>query len=175
MNTTTLRPANSHELPTLIEIDDQACELYLQAGIRFDIDEDHPFVIAESQRWAEAISQGLAHVAVDRQDYPVGFISMCTVDGEPYLDQLAVRPAQMRKGIGRSLLRHALALNTQQPLWLTTYAHLPFNAPFYESEGFVAMLEEDCGPQLRAILEDQRSVLPAPDKRIAMVRRAERS
>lgn len=175
MNTFTLRPANSQELPTLIEIDDEACELYEQAGLNFDIDEDHPFVLAESRRWAEAINQGLAYVAVDRQDYPVGFISMCAVDGEPYLDQLAVRPAQMRKGLGRSLLRQALSMSAQQPLWLTTYSHLPFNAPFYESEGFVAMPEEDCGPQLRAILDDQRSVLPAPDKRIAMLRRAERS
>ncbi len=56
-------------------------------------------------------------------------------------------------------------------LWLTTYAHLPWNGPFYERHGFVVMRDNDCGPELRAILDEQRAVLPDPKKRVAMARR----
>lgn len=168
----TLRKATSQELQTLIEIDDEACELYTRFGLHLDIDEDHPFVIAESRRWAEAIRQGLAYIAVDQQDAAVGFIAMHSVDDEPYLDQLAVRPSHMRRGIGRQLVRHALSLSGQRALWLTTYSHLPFNRPFYEEMGFVTIEEESCGPQMREILHEQRAVLPAPDMRIAMRRLA---
>jgi len=57
-----------------------------------------------------------------------------------------------------------------EPLWLTTYAHVPWNAPFYERHGFVAVPESACAPALLAALEEQRRFLPAPQQRIAMRR-----
>jgi hypothetical protein len=51
---------------------------------------------------------------------------------------------------------------------LTTYAHLPWNRPFYESAGFVVVPVSECPPEMVAILDDQRRWLPAPDQRIAM-------
>lgn len=165
-----LRQARPTELPKLVEIDDEASELYVEAGIRFELAKDHPFVVAESMRWAAAIGRGLAHVAVDTRDEPLGFATLGFVDGEPYLDQIAVRPRAMRRGIGTTLLRHAVGWSGDRPLWLTTYSHLPWNRPYYERDGFVAVAETLCGPELRAILDQQRQVLPAPDERVAMVR-----
>ncbi len=78
----------------------------------------------------------------------------------------------MRRGIGTSLLRRAIAwaaADSSSRLWLTTWAHVPWNAPFYARHGFVAHPEAACGPELRAILRRQREVLPDPDRRIAMV------
>jgi len=78
----------------------------------------------------------------------------------------------MRRGIGTSLLRRAMAwaaADSSGRLWLTTWGHVPWNAPFYARHGFVAYPEAACGPELRAILRRQREVLPDPDRRIAMV------
>jgi GNAT superfamily N-acetyltransferase len=38
----------------------------------------------------------------------------------------------MRQGLGRRLVRQAIDWAGPEPLWLTTYAHLSWNRPFYE-------------------------------------------
>lgn len=166
-----VRLARPNELRKLVDIDDAASELYIQAGLQLSLDKNHPFVATEAVRWAEAIERGLAHVAVDREDHPIGFMTLRFVDGEPYLDQLAVRPSNMRRGIGATLLRHAISWSGERPLWLT-YSHLPWNRPYYERHDFVLVPEGACGPEIRVILQDKRAALPDPDQRVAMVHRA---
>lgn len=170
MNEYSLRLAHSDELQRLVAIDDDASELYVQEGIDFGLATDHPFVVAEKIRWASAIEQGLAFVAVNQRDTPIGFAALGYVDGEPYLDQLAVLPSYMRRGVGTSLLYHAISWSGRRPLWLTTYSHLPWNRPYYERHGFVAIEEAECGVELCAVLQDQRAALPDPEQRIAMAR-----
>jgi N-acetylglutamate synthase-like GNAT family acetyltransferase len=95
------------------------------------------------------------------------------VDGEPYVDQLSVRCAWMRRGIGRRLLRRAIAWAARsggRRLWLTTFDHLPWNRPFYVTEGFAVCDEAAIGPELRATLARERAALPLPEHRVAMVR-----
>jgi ribosomal protein S18 acetylase RimI-like enzyme len=76
----------------------------------------------------------------------------------------------MRQGIGRRLLERAIEWAGGESLWLTTYAHIPWNRPFYERHGFVTIPESACPPGIVAILDDQRKALPAPHQRIAMRR-----
>lgn len=170
-----LRRARPDELQKLVEIDDEASELFVEAGFELAFDKSHPFVVAESVRWAEAIERGLAYVAVDQEDEPIGFATFRFVDGEPYIDQIAVRRNQMRRGVGTALLRQAISWSGDRPLWLTTYSHIPWNRPYYERHGFVSVPESACGAELRAILWEQRAALPEPDERIAMMRRSLRA
>lgn len=167
-----VRPARPDDLDTLIAIDDDACTLDADWGLVIDLEPSHPFVAAERARWQAATGAGLLEVAEAPDGTLAGFASRGIVDGEPYLDQLSVRRAWMRRGIGSGLLRRALAwaaADRSRRLWLSTWAHVPWNAPFYARHGFVAHPEAACGPELRAILRRQRDVLPAPDRRIAMV------
>jgi hypothetical protein len=92
------------------------------------------------------------------------------VDDAPHLEQLSVRRVAMRRGIGRRLLARAIEWSAHRPLWLTTYAHLPWNRPFYESVGFAVVPEPACPPSIVQILDEQRRWLPAPAERIAMRR-----
>jgi GNAT superfamily N-acetyltransferase len=165
-----LRPAYPEDLPVMIAIDDQASQLFLEAGIRFDLDENHPFVLAESTRWSLAIQQGLAQLAINAHGTAIGFATYRHVDQQPYLDQLSVHPKAMRAGVGSQLMAHVIAWSADQPLWLTTYSHLPWNGPYYERKGFTAIDDVQCGPELSGILKEQRAVLPDPQQRIAMVR-----
>jgi GNAT superfamily N-acetyltransferase len=134
------------------------------------LEKDHPFVVAEANRWAIAIEDGLAQVAVDGDDRPIGFVALRCVDNQPYLDQLAVRRRYMRRGVGSALLHYAIAWSGSRRLWLTTYSHLPWNRPYYERHGFAHVPEDSCGPELRAILQTQRAALPDPEQRVAMMR-----
>lgn len=171
MKAFSLRIANSDELDKLVAIDDAASVLYVKAGLKIELGKDHPFVVAENIRWARAIELGLAHVAVNCQDTPIGFVTLSYLDDEPYLDQISVLPGHMRHGIGTSLLNLAISWSGGRPLWLTTYSHLPWNRPYYERHGFFTIKDSECGTELCAVLRDQRAALPDPDQRIAMVHR----
>ncbi|MCA9576645.1 MAG: GNAT family N-acetyltransferase [Sandaracinaceae bacterium] len=157
---------------TLLAIDDDASALYASGGFAIELAYEHPFVQAELARWAACTREGRVLLAeVDGQ--AVGFAAYARVDGLAYLDQLAVRCAFMRRGIGRALVDAvvtAVQADGASALWLTTYAHLPWNGPYYGTLGFVRVEETACGPELRALLEEQRAALPAPDQRVAMVR-----
>jgi GNAT superfamily N-acetyltransferase len=167
----TLRAALPNELEQLFAIDADACALFREAGIQLELDASHPFFLDERARWQNAIAEGRVTVASSAGQL-LGFMALGLVDDKPYLDQLAVRRASMRAGIGRALVGQALTWAAAAgELWLTTYSHLPWNRPYYERLGFSAARAEQIGPELREILHVQRRVLPAPHERLAMVRR----
>lgn len=168
-----IRTALPHEIDRLCAIDDDAAELYGEHGMPIDLPRDHPFAQAERSRWLHSVERGRAFVARDSSGSDVGFAVLGLVDGEPYLDQLAVLRAAMRRGIGRMLLARAAAWARDsggRRLWLTTYDHMRFNRPYYERHGFAVVGEEFCGPAIRRLLEEQRRWLPQPAMRIAMRR-----
>jgi GNAT superfamily N-acetyltransferase len=166
-----LRPAEPGELAAILALDDAAGELFAEVGVVFPPEPAERSERAEYTRFGRAIADGRLHVAVEEGGL-VGFAALGWVDAAPYLDQLSVHPAFMRRGIGAQLLAHAIAWAelTQRALWLTTYAHVPWNRPYYERFGFRTCAPESVGRELAAILASQRVVLPAPEQRIAMVR-----
>lgn len=165
-----LRAGRPDELPTLLEIDDDATRLYMEHGVALHLADSDPFVEAERSRWAAALAEGDVALAEDAAGQVFGMAVLMTVDGAPYLDQLSVRRASMRRGIGGALLAHSLewARARGRALWLTTYSHLPWNRPFYERRGFACVDESEWGTELRALVADQRSRLPSPEERVAM-------
>lgn len=166
----TVRLARPEEIDLLVAIDDDASALYAEVGLALSLAADDPFVVAERERWDAAIAEQRAWIA---ESAPAGLLAFAIcgyVDRAPYLDQLSARRAYMRKGLGRLLLARAIEWRPGSPLWLTTYAHLPWNAPYYERAGFVRIPEAEHGPELRSILSAQRQALPRPEQRIAMRR-----
>jgi len=166
----TIRPARAEELPLVTAIDDDASYLFATAGLSMaHLRADHPFVLREHARWAAALERRCLFVACQSDETPRGFASLGTVDGEGHLGQLSVLRAAMRQGIGRALVSHARGwAKGRGALWLTTYAHVPWNRPYYESMGFSVVPERLCGPDIREILDEERAVLPAPEHRVAM-------
>jgi len=165
-----IRRASAAEIDEMVDVDVDACTLYVEAGLDADLGPEHPYSIAERACWTRCAREGNAFVAGRPDERPVGLLVMDRIDGMPYLEQLSVRRVAMRQGLGRRLLDRAIEWAGAEPLWLTTYAHIPWNRPFYERHGFVAIAESACPPAFVAILADQRRALPAPGERIAMRR-----
>jgi len=169
----TIRPVLPREIDVLNAIDDDATLLYAQCGMPIELPHDHVFVRSELARWLRSAELGRAFLAIDDSGAGVGFAALDVVDGEPYIDQLAVRVAAQRQGIGGRLLAHsadwARALGGSA-IWLTTYDHVAFNRAYYEHRGYVVVPENGCGPGIRRHLEEQRQYLPAPAHRVAMRR-----
>ena len=168
----TYRRAHAGDLERLYAIDDEASALFASAGVDMSaLTDEHPFVRAERARIKRALDAGLVELALDPDSAAIGFIASGFVDDKPYIEELAVVPSWMRRGVGGALLRNACAnAASAGALWLTTYAHLPWNGPMYARAGFLAVPEHECGPGIREILREQREALPQPEQRIAMVR-----
>jgi GNAT superfamily N-acetyltransferase len=167
----TLRTATTADIDALSEIDLDAADLFVRAGLDMDLPADHEFLVAEKTRWMRSLASGRTLAAVDFSGRMLGFAASGVVDGEPCLDQLSVRQQCMRNGIGSALLR-ATARRAQEggasALWLTTYTHLSWNRPFYERMGFSVVPETQRGPEMLGVLAFERRWLPSPEQRVAM-------
>jgi GNAT superfamily N-acetyltransferase len=168
-----LRLAQQDELEHAVAIDEAALQVYASAGIVISLPDEHPFVRAEYASWRHALDgQGLFFAMFG--GVRAGFHALGRVDGQGHLEQLSVRPEYGRKGLGSALLEHACELartRGERELWLTTYAHMPWNRPFYERHGFRVADAREWGEGVRAVIAAQREVLPEPEQRVAMLRR----
>ena len=102
---------------------------------------------------------------------PVGFAAASLIDASAHLYELDVLPAHARRGLGRALVLQVACWAREAGfawLTLTTFRHLAFNGPFYQSLGFEPIPVALQGPEIRATLAQEAQRGLDPDKRIAM-------
>ncbi len=100
--------------------------------------------------------RGLTRIGCE--NLAVGFARLEIVDGHAHLGQLSVLPEYARLGVGTSLVRSACRWARRQGhrvLTLTTFADIPFNAPFYRKLSFRQLTNDEIGPQLEQIITDE--------------------
>ncbi len=168
-----IRDASVADFNSLCDIDADASTLFVAAGLDLESDDAREFERSEQQRWLECLAAGSCWIATGPDDRQVGFAAMTMVDAEPYLQQISVRAGFMRRGIGAWLIGRVVqaALDSgHSRLWLTTYAHLAWNRPFYERCGFTVVPESGCGRELQGVLDFERRWLPEAQMRVAMCR-----
>jgi len=120
----------------------------------------------------ESNSEGRLWIARSEEvDAPVGFAVAKLLDASAHLYELSVLPSHGRRGIGRALVL-AVAEWAREAghtsLTLTTFRHLPWNAPFYRGLGFREIRDHCIGPELRAALSEEADHGLDPEKRVAM-------
>jgi GNAT superfamily N-acetyltransferase len=101
----------------------------------------------------------------------VGFVLGDYKDGLPHVREIDVMPAYGQRGIGTALMQQIMdwARGVGAPyLTLTTFRHLPYNAPFYSRLGFTEIPWARQGPELRAQLDAEASRGLDPARRVAM-------
>ena len=147
-----IRPLAPGELAAAQEIERAAGLVFADIGMP-EIAADQPLPAAELDRYRRA---GLAWAAADEGDQPVGYLLAEPVDGALHVEQVSVHPRAARRGVGRALLEHAAthaAARDLDALTLTTFADVPWNAPYYRRCGFRVLDEREWTPGLRAIRE----------------------
>ena len=87
----------------------------------------------------EAQQSGRLIVARSAAGEVVGFALLEELDGHAHLEELDVDPSFGRRGIGRALVSAAsewARARGDAEITLSTFGHVPWNAPFYASMGF---------------------------------------
>lgn len=92
---------------------------------------------------------------------PGAFVRLEVVDGQAHLAQIAVIPGFARQGIGRSLVNAAKAWAQESgfhAITLSTFAEVPFNAPFYTSCGFTVLPARLWGAEIMELRHEEAAL-----------------
>lgn len=101
-----------------------------------------------------------------------GFLAARREGRALHIVEMDVLPRLGRRGVGTRLLRCACKHAAEQgcrDLTLTTFEHLPWNAPFYARHGFHVLRDFEGHPHLAAALRAER--LRGLERRVAMAKR----
>ena len=147
-----IRAPRPDELPGLVELERAAGQAFRDVGMP-EIADDDP----GSPEWLSAyLAAGHAWVAVD--DVPVAYLVAEPVDGGLHVEQVSVHPRAARRRLGRSLIDHVAGVAREDgvpALTLTTFAEVPWNAPYYERLGFRVVPDAELTPGLRRIVDSE--------------------
>lgn len=163
-----IREARSDELGAVAEIERAAGALFDSWRDRVALDDGDPTPLSVL---AEARERGDLLVAVGADDTPLGVCFLGELDGEGHLWELDVHPDHGRQGIGRALVEFTIETMRARGyagVTLTTFREVPWNGPFYESAGFVAI--EPSGPEMQGVVAKEESLGLDFSQRCAMRR-----
>ncbi len=143
-----IRPATAEDLPVLQDVERAAGEPFRALGMAMIADDDPP-----------SIAELTAYLSADRawvfdDGGPVAYLLADVVDGHGHLEQVSVHPDHARRGLGRRLIEHAAEWAAREGLaglTLTTYAEVPWNAPYYARLGFATLDDEELTEGLKAV------------------------
>lgn len=152
----TTGPAAFEHIPFLAAVEQAAATVFPPGSIPGAIRADSlPLPLLE-----QAVSLGNLRVAVAEEGTPVGFALLREIGGLAVLAEIDVRPEYAGQGIGRTLLAQ-VALRAKElghdALYLTTFSHVPWNAPFYARLGFSLLREEAAPGVMRDILATEKA------------------
>jgi ribosomal protein S18 acetylase RimI-like enzyme len=164
-----IRPARRGDLAALCDLERAAGQRFRAVGMA-DVADDDPPSIAELAAYQH---DGRAWVTTDRADNVVAYLLLTVVDGNAHVDQLSVHPAYARRGLGRALLDTAVVWAAQRglaALTLTTFANVPWNAPYYQRLGFDVVDDDQMSTGLLRIREHEAALGLARWPRVTMRR-----
>jgi GNAT superfamily N-acetyltransferase len=161
-----VRSGQLRDLPQLEIIERETATMFPPSALPPELAEPVP-----EAELAAGIAASLLWIADSASAGPVGFVVCERFTACLHVREMDVRPSFGRRGIGTRLLLHACAAAKNFGLrfvTLTTFSHLPWNAPFYARHGFVVVQSLDAFPHLEAALrhESDRGL----EHRVAMVR-----
>jgi GNAT superfamily N-acetyltransferase len=87
---------------------------------------------------------------------PIGFLVLGPVGPHLHVHQLSVDPAYGRRGVGSALLAAAVD-GARVPITLTTFDHVPWNAPWYLARGFERFDPGEWSAELRELVAAERA------------------
>ena len=138
-----IRPAREDDLPRLRAIERAAGRAFAGLGMAAIAEDEPPS--AETLRAYRAAGRLWVH-----GDPATAYLMAEPVDGSLHIEQVSVHPDHAGRRIGRDLIEHVAAL-AGTPVTLTTFADVPWNAPYYERLGFRRLADAELTDGLRRI------------------------
>jgi GNAT superfamily N-acetyltransferase len=155
-----IRSAELRDLRRMQEIERAAGAAFRDIGMGAVADDDPPSLeVLGTYR-----TRGRAWVATDDtagEDVAVAYLLVDVVDGAAHVEQVSVHPAHARNGLGRQLIDTATLWAGErghEVVTLTTFAEVPWNAPYYARLGFTLIPEDEIGPELLAVRRHEREL-----------------
>jgi GNAT superfamily N-acetyltransferase len=145
----TIRPARGDELEHLRAIEVAAGAVFREVGMNPIADDAPPSTVV----LRGALERGGLRVIEDA-GVVAGYLMDDVVDGAPHLEQVSVHPDHARRGLGARLVEDFVARARaagHRAVTLTTFAAVPWNAPYYARLGFRPLADDEVGPGLRAV------------------------
>ena len=164
--TVAIRPARTSDGAALREIERLAGEQFRDVGLS-EVADDEPASVEKLGRYAD---EGRSWIAV-ADGVPVGYVLVDVIDECAHVEQISVVPDHQGAGVGRALLevvRAWAAAAGLSAVTLTTFADVPWNAPFYRRVGFRVLDEDELGLQLRDVRDSETAHGLDPAKRVCM-------
>jgi predicted N-acetyltransferase YhbS len=161
-----IRAATRDDVEAIREVERRAGELFREIDMPEVADEPPP----TAELVARIVDEGRAWVA-ERQGAVVAFVVVKQIESTAHVVQVSVDPDHARQGLGASLIDEVERWGAERALTsltLTTFATVPWNAPYYERLGFEPMAPHQLRWDLAADLDDERARFDAP--RVAMAR-----
>ncbi len=149
-----IRAARREDFLALRDLERAAGEPFRGLGMA-EVADDEPLTVEELAAFQLA---GHAWVCADTGDIPVAYLLVRVINDGAHIEQLSVHPSHARRGLGAALLRFAdgwAARHGLRALTLTTYAEVPWNAPYYQRLGFHMVSDDELGDDLRRIRDQE--------------------
>ena len=164
----TIRLASEDDAAILPDIERSSGEAFRHfAGLEWVADD----TVIPPERHIELIRLRTAWVAEDDSRVVQGFLTGEVRGDAFHIWQMSVRFDRQQRGIGRDLIQVAerwAQSNRLTALTLTTFRDVPWNAPFYETRGFV--LIEPPNSMLHSTIEAERQAGLPIERRCVMFR-----
>ncbi|MFE6689268.1 GNAT family N-acetyltransferase [Streptomyces sp. NPDC057743] len=145
-----IRVPDPSDLPALRALERAAGEPFRALDMARIADDEPPplALLTEYQRAGRALA---AYDDERPGEPPRGYLLWDPVDGCTHIEQVSVHPERAHRGIGRALIDRAEQDSGLPALTLTTFADVPWNAPYYARLGFCRLTPAELTPGLRAI------------------------
>jgi len=165
--TPAVRPARSDELPWLQQVETSAGLRFATVGLP-GVAAGAPTPLCALQSAREA---GLLWVVDAGAGRAVGFARAVRLASSLHLAEVSVLPAHGRRGLGTALVQAAARAGERlaaKTLTLSTFAEVPWNAPFYAKLGFRVVPERELTPELVAIRQREATDGLPIERRVIM-------
>jgi N-acetylglutamate synthase and related acetyltransferases len=150
--------ADASQVAQISEIEKKAAAIFPPGKIPKQLMEA---TVDESELLLAIVEDRLWVIMEKGNDNPLGFVLLRFFGQIIYIAEIDVLPEYGRRGLGAALLSQVISHGRDKAftaIYLTTFATIPWNAPFYAKHGF-STVEDDLLPDpIRKTIENERKL-----------------